>query len=141
MFFSANRIDKPKALSLLLHTADISHPSKPWALHSRWTQALMEEFFRQVGTVGDHSPLLSSPLFSSILFCCIVLYSIVFSSFISHLLGFVLCNVFCYLLISSSLFTYLLIFSVLFCSPLFLSSLIYNIISEERKRKVDIKYK
>ncbi|MEQ2223543.1 Calcium/calmodulin-dependent 3',5'-cyclic nucleotide phosphodiesterase 1B, partial [Ilyodon furcidens] len=43
------RIDKPKALSLLLHTADISHPSKPWALHSRWTKALMEEFFRQVG--------------------------------------------------------------------------------------------
>lgn len=47
----SNRIDKPKALSLLLHTADISHPSKPWALHSRWTTALMEEFFRQVGTL------------------------------------------------------------------------------------------
>ncbi|KAF3856530.1 hypothetical protein F7725_017253 [Dissostichus mawsoni] len=41
------RIDKPKALSLLLHTADISHPSKPWVLHSRWTKSLMEEFFRQ----------------------------------------------------------------------------------------------
>uniref|UniRef100_A0A665UAP4 Phosphodiesterase n=1 Tax=Echeneis naucrates TaxID=173247 RepID=A0A665UAP4_ECHNA len=51
------RIDKPKALSLLLHTADISHPSKPWALHSRWTKALMEEFFRQ----GDREAELDLP--------------------------------------------------------------------------------
>uniref|UniRef100_A0A8C2WZB0 Phosphodiesterase n=1 Tax=Cyclopterus lumpus TaxID=8103 RepID=A0A8C2WZB0_CYCLU len=51
------RIDKPKALSLLLHTADISHPSKPWALHSRWTRALMEEFFRQ----GDREAELVLP--------------------------------------------------------------------------------
>lgn len=49
--FPPRRIDKPKALSLLLHTADISHPSKPWPLHSRWTKALMEEFFRQVGNL------------------------------------------------------------------------------------------
>lgn len=48
----SNRIDKPKALSLLLHTADISHPSKPWPLHSRWTKALMEEFFQQVGNLA-----------------------------------------------------------------------------------------
>lgn len=47
----SNRIDKPKALSLLLHTADISHPSKAWSLHSRWTKALMEEFFQQVGNL------------------------------------------------------------------------------------------
>ncbi|XP_063069125.1 dual specificity calcium/calmodulin-dependent 3',5'-cyclic nucleotide phosphodiesterase 1A isoform X2 [Engraulis encrasicolus] len=40
-------IDKPKALSLMLHAADISHPAKGWRLHYRWTQALMEEFFRQ----------------------------------------------------------------------------------------------
>uniref|UniRef100_A0A674PMW4 Phosphodiesterase n=1 Tax=Takifugu rubripes TaxID=31033 RepID=A0A674PMW4_TAKRU len=51
------RIDKPKALSLLLHTADISHPSKPWPLHSRWTKALMEEFFRQ----GDREAELGLP--------------------------------------------------------------------------------
>ncbi|XP_058486557.1 dual specificity calcium/calmodulin-dependent 3',5'-cyclic nucleotide phosphodiesterase 1B-like isoform X1 [Solea solea] len=51
------RIDKPKALSLLLHTADISHPSKPWALHSRWTKSLMEEFFRQ----GDREAELNLP--------------------------------------------------------------------------------
>ncbi|KAM9827298.1 dual specificity calcium/calmodulin-dependent 3',5'-cyclic nucleotide phosphodiesterase 1A [Neosynchiropus ocellatus] len=40
-------IDKPKALSLLLHTADISHPAKRWDLHHRWTMSLLEEFFRQ----------------------------------------------------------------------------------------------
>ncbi|XP_053538409.1 dual specificity calcium/calmodulin-dependent 3',5'-cyclic nucleotide phosphodiesterase 1A isoform X3 [Ictalurus punctatus] len=40
-------IDKPKALSLLLHTADISHPAKKWDLHHRWTTSLLEEFFRQ----------------------------------------------------------------------------------------------
>ncbi|XP_030634080.1 calcium/calmodulin-dependent 3',5'-cyclic nucleotide phosphodiesterase 1B-like [Chanos chanos] len=51
------QIDKPKALSLLLHSADISHPTKPWALHSRWTKALMEEFFRQ----GDKEAELGLP--------------------------------------------------------------------------------
>ncbi|XP_048880049.1 dual specificity calcium/calmodulin-dependent 3',5'-cyclic nucleotide phosphodiesterase 1B-like isoform X1 [Brienomyrus brachyistius] len=51
-------IEKPKVLSLLLHTADISHPTKPWALHSRWTKALMEEFFRQ----GDKEEELGLPL-------------------------------------------------------------------------------
>ncbi|TTC44341.1 Calcium/calmodulin-dependent 3',5'-cyclic nucleotide phosphodiesterase 1C [Bagarius yarrelli] len=40
-------IDKPKALSLILHTADISHPAKNWDLHHRWTSSLLEEFFRQ----------------------------------------------------------------------------------------------
>ncbi|XP_060778112.1 dual specificity calcium/calmodulin-dependent 3',5'-cyclic nucleotide phosphodiesterase 1A isoform X2 [Neoarius graeffei] len=40
-------IDKPKALSLLLHTADISHPAKKWDLHHHWTTSLLEEFFRQ----------------------------------------------------------------------------------------------
>ncbi|XP_044531512.1 calcium/calmodulin-dependent 3',5'-cyclic nucleotide phosphodiesterase 1C [Gracilinanus agilis] len=41
-------IDKPKALSLMLHTADISHPAKAWDLHHRWTMSLLEEFFRQM---------------------------------------------------------------------------------------------
>ncbi|KAF4095679.1 dual specificity calcium/calmodulin-dependent 3',5'-cyclic nucleotide phosphodiesterase 1C isoform X2 [Onychostoma macrolepis] len=40
-------IDKPKALSLILHTADISHPAKNWNMHHRWTTSLLEEFFRQ----------------------------------------------------------------------------------------------
>uniref|UniRef100_A0AAY4EUG9 Phosphodiesterase n=1 Tax=Denticeps clupeoides TaxID=299321 RepID=A0AAY4EUG9_9TELE len=50
-------IDKPKALSLMLHAADISHPAKAWKLHYRWTQALMEEFFRQ----GDKEAELGLP--------------------------------------------------------------------------------
>ncbi|XP_012689401.2 calcium/calmodulin-dependent 3',5'-cyclic nucleotide phosphodiesterase 1A isoform X2 [Clupea harengus] len=50
-------VDKPKALSLMLHAADISHPAKDWKLHYRWTQALMEEFFRQ----GDKEAELGLP--------------------------------------------------------------------------------
>ncbi|XP_065132777.1 dual specificity calcium/calmodulin-dependent 3',5'-cyclic nucleotide phosphodiesterase 1A isoform X1 [Paramisgurnus dabryanus] len=50
-------IDKPKALSLLLHTADISHPAKNWELHHRWTTSLLEEFFRQ----GDKEAELGLP--------------------------------------------------------------------------------
>ncbi|KAK7881350.1 hypothetical protein WMY93_029759 [Mugilogobius chulae] len=50
-------IDKPKALSLLLHTADISHPAKRWDLHHRWTSSLLEEFFRQ----GDKESVLGLP--------------------------------------------------------------------------------
>ncbi|XP_056869174.1 dual specificity calcium/calmodulin-dependent 3',5'-cyclic nucleotide phosphodiesterase 1A isoform X1 [Takifugu flavidus] len=50
-------IDKAKALSLLLHTADISHPAKPWSLHHRWTFSLLEEFFRQ----GDKEAELGLP--------------------------------------------------------------------------------
>ncbi|XP_030630513.1 calcium/calmodulin-dependent 3',5'-cyclic nucleotide phosphodiesterase 1A [Chanos chanos] len=50
-------IDKSKALSLLLHTADISHPAKNWDLHHRWTMSLLEEFFRQ----GDKEAELGLP--------------------------------------------------------------------------------
>ncbi|KAG7464064.1 hypothetical protein MATL_G00183340 [Megalops atlanticus] len=50
-------IDKAKALSLMLHAADISHPAKSWRLHYRWTRALMEEFFRQ----GDKEAELGLP--------------------------------------------------------------------------------
>ncbi|KAJ8352165.1 hypothetical protein SKAU_G00236410 [Synaphobranchus kaupii] len=50
-------IDKAKALSLMLHAADISHPAKTWPLHYRWTQALMEEFFQQ----GDKEVKLGLP--------------------------------------------------------------------------------
>ncbi|XP_018554305.2 dual specificity calcium/calmodulin-dependent 3',5'-cyclic nucleotide phosphodiesterase 1C isoform X3 [Lates calcarifer] len=50
-------IDKPKALSLLLHTADISHPAKRWELHHHWTTSLLEEFFRQ----GDKEAELGLP--------------------------------------------------------------------------------
>uniref|UniRef100_A0A6Q2XM44 Phosphodiesterase n=1 Tax=Esox lucius TaxID=8010 RepID=A0A6Q2XM44_ESOLU len=50
-------VEKAKALSLMLHAADISHPAKDWPLHYRWTQALMEEFFRQ----GDKEVELGLP--------------------------------------------------------------------------------
>ncbi|XP_078395900.1 dual specificity calcium/calmodulin-dependent 3',5'-cyclic nucleotide phosphodiesterase 1C-like [Cetorhinus maximus] len=50
-------IDKPKALSMLLHTADVSHPTKAWEIHHRWTMALLEEFFRQ----GDKEAELGLP--------------------------------------------------------------------------------
>lgn len=46
-------MDKVKVLSLMLHAADISHPAKAWPLHYRWTHSLMEEFFRQVGNMGN----------------------------------------------------------------------------------------
>ncbi|KAG8124852.1 hypothetical protein E2320_020162 [Naja naja] len=51
------RIDKARAMALILHAADISHPSKLWDLHYRWTKALMEEFFRQ----GDKEAELGLP--------------------------------------------------------------------------------
>ncbi|XP_070570258.1 dual specificity calcium/calmodulin-dependent 3',5'-cyclic nucleotide phosphodiesterase 1A-like isoform X5 [Ptychodera flava] len=50
-------IDKSKALSLVLHCADISHPAKDWPIHYRWTELLMEEFFRQ----GDKEQELGIP--------------------------------------------------------------------------------
>ncbi|KAM6948647.1 dual specificity calcium/calmodulin-dependent 3',5'-cyclic nucleotide phosphodiesterase 1A-like [Aplochiton taeniatus] len=50
-------IDKPKALSLLLHTADISHPAKNWDLHHRWTTSLLEDSVRQ----GDKEAELGLP--------------------------------------------------------------------------------
>ncbi|CAF3698588.1 unnamed protein product [Rotaria sp. Silwood1] len=40
-------IEKSKALALVLHCADISHPGKPWTMHHAWTELLMEEYFKQ----------------------------------------------------------------------------------------------
>lgn len=40
-------VDKSKALALVLHCCDISHPAKKWSIHNRWTKLLLEEFFRQ----------------------------------------------------------------------------------------------
>ncbi|XP_053327921.1 dual specificity calcium/calmodulin-dependent 3',5'-cyclic nucleotide phosphodiesterase 1A [Spea bombifrons] len=50
-------IDKAKAMSLILHAADISHPAKTWDMHQRWTNLLMEEFFLQ----GDKEAELGLP--------------------------------------------------------------------------------
>ncbi|XP_015183310.1 PREDICTED: calcium/calmodulin-dependent 3',5'-cyclic nucleotide phosphodiesterase 1A-like isoform X7 [Polistes dominula] len=50
-------VDKSKAVSLVLHCCDISHPAKRWDLHHRWTTQLLEEFFRQ----GDKERELGLP--------------------------------------------------------------------------------
>lgn len=55
--FSLFSVDKSKALSLVLHCCDISHPAKRWDLHHRWTMLLLEEFFRQ----GDKERELGLP--------------------------------------------------------------------------------
>lgn len=45
--YSFSSIEKSKALALVLHSADISHPGKPWTIHHTWTEFLMEEYFKQ----------------------------------------------------------------------------------------------
>ncbi|KAL5237763.1 hypothetical protein ACI65C_005173 [Semiaphis heraclei] len=50
-------IDKSKAMSMILHCADISHPAKEWNMHYRWTSLLLEEFFLQ----GDMEKKLGLP--------------------------------------------------------------------------------
>ncbi|XP_059474012.1 dual specificity calcium/calmodulin-dependent 3',5'-cyclic nucleotide phosphodiesterase 1-like isoform X3 [Neocloeon triangulifer] len=50
-------IDKSKALSLVLHCCDISHPAKRWTEHHQWTSLLLEEFFLQ----GDKESELGLP--------------------------------------------------------------------------------
>lgn len=54
-------VDKSKAMSLVLHCCDISHPAKKWNLHHRWTMLLLEEFFRQ-GDLERELGLPFSPL-------------------------------------------------------------------------------
>jgi calcium/calmodulin-dependent 3',5'-cyclic nucleotide phosphodiesterase len=49
---------RSKVLCLLLHTADISHPGKPWETHTQWTDRITDEFFRQ----GDWEKELALPL-------------------------------------------------------------------------------
>ena len=36
-----------RCLSLLLHAADVSNPSKPWKSYRKWTDKIMEEFRAQ----------------------------------------------------------------------------------------------
>lgn len=34
-------------MSLLLHAADISHPGKPWRMHKKFADTILDEFFLQ----------------------------------------------------------------------------------------------
>ncbi len=52
------RIDKVKALCILVHTCDISHPAKEFPLHEKWTGMILEEFFRQ----GDQEKAMEQPV-------------------------------------------------------------------------------
>lgn len=58
LLLTPDNIDKTKALALTVHCADISHPSKEWKLHERWTATLIEEFFQQ----GDREEKLGLPI-------------------------------------------------------------------------------
>ncbi|VDK84009.1 unnamed protein product [Litomosoides sigmodontis] len=61
MLASPEGIDKTKAVCFIVHACDISHASKPWDLHSRWTEGVLEEFFRQ-GDLEASMGLPYSPL-------------------------------------------------------------------------------
>ena len=54
-------VDKSKAMALVLHCCDISHPAKKWDLHHKWTMLMLEEFFRQ-GDLERELGLPFSPL-------------------------------------------------------------------------------
>ena len=43
---------------VLLHTADVSNPARPWDLCKKWSDLVMDEFFRQ----GDKEALLGLPI-------------------------------------------------------------------------------
>lgn len=53
--------DKNKVLCLLVHSCDVSHPSKRWDIHHQWTSRCMEEFFvqgdREAEAGLEYSPL------------------------------------------------------------------------------------
>ena len=44
-------LDRGSTMAFIVHAADISHPTKVWELHKKWTDGLVEEFFRQVGKI------------------------------------------------------------------------------------------
>jgi len=53
-------------MTIVLKMADISHPTKTWLLHSRWTQRCMTEFYAQ----GDREKKLHLPVRPLLDSCC-----------------------------------------------------------------------
>lgn len=45
-------------MNILIHTSDISNPTKPWDLYNEWVDNVMEEFWRQ----GDREKELKLPV-------------------------------------------------------------------------------
>merc|ERR1719456_2100221 len=50
--------NKTMVLNLLLHSADIANPCKPWRICMTWARAVLEEFFAQ----GDQEKALGIPV-------------------------------------------------------------------------------
>ena len=61
-------LDRGSTMGFIVHAADISHPTKVWDLHSRWTDGLVEEFFRQVCKKVLNGPFSNYRTFVKILF-------------------------------------------------------------------------
>jgi hypothetical protein len=56
--------DRAVIFNVMLHSADISNPCKPWLTSRRWSDALLKEFFHQVC-----SSALSPPIQTFVLSC------------------------------------------------------------------------
>lgn len=41
------QLEKAFTMTVILHSADISNPAKPYDIHSQWTDMLLEEYFQQ----------------------------------------------------------------------------------------------
>ncbi len=52
--------DRMLVLNIMLHSADISNPTKPWAIATRWSDYIVEEFFNQ-GDIEQSMGLPVSP--------------------------------------------------------------------------------
>jgi hypothetical protein len=46
--FNLKEKDKFTLMDHLIHAADISNPLKPIAVYSKWTERVLEEFWKQV---------------------------------------------------------------------------------------------
>lgn len=61
----ANQDDRVFMMNLLLHSADISNPAKPFGIYDKWTTSVLEEFFAQ-GDLEKEMGLPVSPGFDRV---------------------------------------------------------------------------